>query len=132
MAELEGRSPTRKRERMSQETGKIGPKDPANIQKAQTYQRPSSSTNRTPSEAQTPERPQDSVEIGLQAKGLAPLEGKDTVEIAAKDMDRYIRLLQDMPDVREDEVARVEAILAEDGYGPDAIRGVVDELIKDL
>ncbi len=77
--------------------------------------------------ATTPREP-DRVEIRGSEAGNPE---KDDVTVSEEDLKRYTAMLTAMPDSRDDEVARVEAILAEDGYGPDAIAGVANALINE-
>jgi hypothetical protein len=74
---------------------------------------------------------EDKVEIGVTAAPVPDSKDKNDVKLTSQQIERYTALLKEMPDIRQDEVDRVEAILAEDGYGSDAISVVVDRLISE-
>ena len=81
-------------------------------------------------EAQAPAgRAKDSVEIS----GKRPGASRDGVDITPAEMKEYMEALKNAPEMRQDEIDRVEAILAEDGYKnrPDIISVVADRLMTE-
>lgn len=95
----------------------------------QQLQPKKTSKRSTPKEESTAPAPreQDSVEIG----GPTAVPEKSDVNVTEEELKRYTQLLQQMPDVRDGEVARVQAILEEDGYGTDVLSEVVDRIIEE-
>ena len=74
----------------------------------------------------------------VERKDIVELSGSEKVQESAQPkvdpekMAKYLEIVQNMPDVREDEVARIHRILSEDGYGQEAIEGMLDSLLEDL
>lgn len=99
------------------------------MQAAKQHQAKKAKSDNKPAESVLPS-PQDKVEIGTGAQQAAP-KGEDPVSVSKEEIQRYTEMLKAMPDVRQEEVDRVEAILAEDGYGPEAISVVVDRLMNE-
>ncbi len=63
-----------------------------------------------------------------------PTPEADTKDpLAGIDINKYTKMLmEDIPDIRPDEIARVERMIAEDGYGPEHIEKMLDGIIEDL
>lgn len=50
-------------------------------------------------------------------------------QLSPSDLQRYVQILKNMPDIREDVVELVEGRLS-DGYGQEALEGTIDGLMK--
>jgi len=100
---------------------------------AQSQKNAQSNSKKPENEALASPRPRDPdlVEISgtMPAAVNSPNQAKP--DVTAQEMQRYTDLLKDMPDVRQEEIDRVQAVLADEGYGPEAISAIVDQLLEE-
>ncbi len=91
---------------------------------------PNKGTKKSSSNAEAAPEPRQKDRVEIEGAATQKTE-EPQPKVDQKDMDRYIKMLEDMPDVRDEEVARVEAILAEDGYGEAVLSEVAERIIEE-
>ena len=80
----------------------------------------------------TPSLPQDVVELSGATPQEAPPAEPASSGVSGDDMARYLKLLGEEPDIREDRVEEVKQKLADGAYGLEALEGTLDGLMEDL
>ena len=77
--------------------------------------------------------PQDKVSLSGKKPGTGEVKGiAAEIKVSPDDMARYLNILADEPDIREDKVADTRRRLDNGEYGADALEKVLDGLEEDL
>lgn len=92
--------------------------------------RPKKGANTAAPEKSGLQLPEDTVEITGKPHTANATEDTEKVNIKPQDLQRYTQMLMDMPDIDEDKVAEVEAILAGDGYDESVLPIVVEGILR--
>lgn len=109
-------------------SGALPPKKYGPLKQPEGKKGPTEGENTSPGVDRRPPRPSDQVTL-RDAQGADVLPSADP-EISPEDLERYTKLLKEMPDIREDILKDVEGRL-EDGYGREALDGTIDGLLAD-